>query len=449
MHAHQRRSPRRVTVASVLALACGALVAAQAPTALIPSTLDARASDPVTMGWMIGSPPPPDKLVRFADGSWFQFPQTRWSYSNIRQLMPTSAVGRGNGPVSRLANAERADIDAVTFQPIGRSDSITWAQSLSANYTDGIVVLHRGRIAYERYFGALAADRQHLAFSVTKSFVATVAAALIADGALDEAATVVSHLPELRDSAVGDATIRQLLDMTTGLDYTEDYADPKSPVWELSRAGGFLARPPNYQGPDSFFDYLKTLKKSHPHGEKFAYKTVNTDTLGAVLRRVTGKSVSRLLHERIFSRMGAEADGFFTVDSTGAEFAGGGLNLTVRDLARFGEVMRLAGRFNGQQIVPKAVVDDIRKGGDRALFASAGYKTLPGWSYRNMWWVSHNEHGAFTARGIHGQAIYIDPAAEMVIARFASHPLAGNVNLDPMSLPAYHAVARHLMSVRR
>jgi CubicO group peptidase (beta-lactamase class C family) len=89
----------------------------------------------------------------------------------------------------------------------------------------------------------------------------------------------------------------------------------------------------------------------------------------------------------------------------------------LRDMARFGEMMRLDGRFNGQQMVPKAVVDDIRRGADKAQFAKAGYALLPGWSYRNMWWVSHNEHGAFSARGVHGQAIYIDPKAEMVIAR--------------------------------
>jgi CubicO group peptidase (beta-lactamase class C family) len=108
--------------------------------------------------------------------------------------------------------------------------------------------------------------------------------------------------------------------------------------------------------------------------------------------------------------------------------------------------MRLDGRFNNRQIVPKAVVDDIRRGADRALFAKAGYQLLPGWSYRNMWWVSHNSHGAFTARGIHGQGIYIDPAAEMVIVRFASHPLAANANYDSTSLPAYDAVARHLQN---
>jgi CubicO group peptidase (beta-lactamase class C family) len=414
-----------------------------------PPPLDARASDPVAMGWMAGSPPPPDKLVRFADGSWFRFPQTRWSFSHVRQLMPTRVVGRGDAPPVLLPRAEREDLDAVTFQPIGGAASMTWAQSLAANYTDGILVLHRSRIVYERYFGVLTAERQHLAFSVSKSMVATVAAMLIEEGALNEHAAVASYVPELRTSGVGDATIRQLLDMTTGLDYTEDYVDRTSPAWRLSWAGGFLAPPPDYQGPQSFFDFLRALRKSGPHGETFSYKTVNTDALAAVLRRVTGRSMSELLSERVFARLGAEQDAFFTVDSTGAEFAGGGLNLTLRDLGRFGEMVRLEGRFNGRQIVPRSVVEQIRRGGDRTRFAAAGYTMLPGWSYRSMWWVSHNEHGAFAARGVYGQAIYIDPAAEMVIARFASHPLAANVNLDPTSLPAYDAVARHLMASRR
>jgi CubicO group peptidase (beta-lactamase class C family) len=334
----------------------------------------------------------------------------------------------------------------VTFKPIGRDGTMTWAQSLDANYTDGIVILHRGRIVYERYFGALTPERQHLAFSVTKSFVATVAATLIDEGLIDAGRTVASYVPELAKSGFGDATIRQLLDMTTGLAYSEDYNDPKSPIWDMTRAGGFRARPSGYQGPQSFLEYLATVAKLGEHGTVFVYKTVNTDALAAVMRRVTGKSLSALLQERIFGRLGAEQDAYFTVDSTGAEFAGGGLNLTLRDLARFGEMMRQKGRFNGQQIVPQRVVDDIERGASREQFAPAGYATLPGWSYHDMWWVSHNDHGAYTARGIHGQGVYIDPVAEMVIARFASHPLAGNVNLDPTSLPAYAAVAELLMA---
>jgi CubicO group peptidase (beta-lactamase class C family) len=268
----------------------------------------------------------------------------------------------------------------------------------------------------------------------------------VAEGDIDERAHVASYVPELKSTGFADATIRQLLDMTTGLDYSEVYTDRNSAVWQFTRAGGFLPRPAGDQGPGSFYEYLQTVKKASPHGERFAYKTVNTDALGWVLRRVTGKSLSGLLRERIWSKLGVEQDGLFTVDATGVEFAGGGFNLTLRDMARFGEMMRMGGHYNGQQIVPAAVVDDVRRGGNREHFAPAGYKTLPGWSYRSMWWVSHNDHGAYTARGVHGQAIYVDPKAEMVIARFASHPMAGNVNLDPMSLPAYDAVAKHLMA---
>ncbi|MCY1551962.1 hypothetical protein D9M68_883280 [compost metagenome] len=109
-------------------------------------------------------------------------------------------------------------------------------------------------------------------------------------------------------------------------------------------------------------------------------------------------------------------------------------------------MMRLDGKFNGQQIVPKSVVADIRRGGSQEDFAKAGMKLLPNWSYRDMWWVSHNDHGAYLARGVHGQGIYVDPKAEMVIVRYASHPLAGSSNFDPTTLPAYQAVAEHLMA---
>lgn len=408
-------------------------------------TLDALASDPVAMGWMIGSPPPPDRVIRFADSSFARFPRTRWSYSHMRQLMPTSVVARGNAAVIVLPRDERTDIDEVTFQPLGRRDAMTWAESLLANYTDGIIVLHKGRIVYERYFGVLDAYTQHLAFSVTKSFVATLAATLVDEGVIDEHATVASYVPELRAGGYADATVRHMLDMTTGLKYVEDYTDEHSSIWEFSRAGNFRPRPAGYQGPDSFYGYLQTLQKESPHGERFAYKTVNTDTLGWVLSRVTGKSVRELLRERLWSKLGVEQDAYFTVDPIGVEFAGGGLNLTLRDMVRFGEMMRLGGHYNGQQIVPAAVLEDVHRGGSRDHFALAGYTLLPGWSYRSMWWVSHNDHGAYTARGIHGQAIYIDPAAEMVVARFASHPLGANANLDPTSLPAYHALANHLM----
>jgi CubicO group peptidase (beta-lactamase class C family) len=249
----------------------------------------------------------------------------------------------------------------------------------------------------------------------------------------------------MADSGLGTASLRQVLDMTTSVHYSEDYTDPQAGIWQHARAGGLLPRTQDPGAATTFYEFLTTLRQAGPHGEVFAYKTVNTDLLGWILRRASGLSLSELLHQTVWSQLGAEQDASLTVDSSGTEFAGGGLNCCLRDLARFGEMMRLGGTVAGRQVAPRTAVDDIRRGADPARFAPAGYVTLPGWSYRNMWWVSHNPHGAYCARGIHGQGLYIDPAAEMVIARFASHPKAGNMNLDPHTLPAYAALADHLI----
>jgi len=411
-----------------------------------PAPPTAEQTDPARLGWMVGSPPPADKIIRKEDGSSYRFPQFRWTFSNARQFGPTTNVSRGTAPLVPLARAERSDLESVSFMPLGKTEPMTWGQSFNANFTDGIVVLHKGRVVYERYAGVFSPEGQHMAQSVTKSFFGTIGQILVAEGKLDENAKVSQYVPELKATAFGDATIRNLLDMRTGLKYSENYADPKAEIWDHVRAGNLLPRPPGYQGPQTFYEFLQTVQKEGEHGGAFAYKTVNSDALGWVIRRVTGKSVGQNLAERIWTRLGMEQDAYFAVDSVGNEFAGGGLNTGLRDLARFGEMMRNDGRFNGQQIIPKAVVDDIRNGGDRAAFPAASYPTLPSWSYRNMWWVSHNEHGAFAARGIHGQTIYIDPKAEMVIARYASFPQAANAYLDPTSLPAYHALAKYLMA---
>lgn len=401
------------------------------------------------MGWMVGSPPPADRILRFEDGSYFRFPQMRWSVANFRQLMPTVNVSRGLGEASLLEHQPSNEIDALTFVPLGGGEPMTWQQSLQANYTDRIIILHRGKLVYERYFGVLKPQGQHAAMSITKTFTGTLAALLVAEEKLDPERMVADYVPELALSAFGNASVRQLMDMTTGIHFSEDYADPKAEVWAHAAAGNPLPKPADYQGPRTYYEFLQTVKPQGRHGEAFHYRTANSDALGWVIARVSGQNVAQLLSERIWSRLGAEQDAYMSVDSIGTPFAGGGLNAGLRDLARFGEMMRNEGRYNGTQILPAEVVADIRGGANRDDFAKAGYRLLPGWSYRNMWWVTHNGHDAFMARGVHGQALYIDPLAEMVIARFASHPVAGNAANDPTSLPAFEAVAKHLLEQRR
>jgi CubicO group peptidase (beta-lactamase class C family) len=430
-------------MASFACVLLGGTLAAVADTAA--DLAVARATDPNVLGWMVGSPPPPEKLIRYEDGSFYRFPQWRWSFSHWRELRPTILVSRGSGLTAQFTHVPRSDLDAVTFVPIGGTTPMTWADSLVANYTDGIIVLHRGRIVYEHYFGALTRERPHIAFSVTKSLFGTLATILIAEGALDPSAKVSRYIPELAQSGFGDASVAQVLDMTAAIDFSENYTG-ESPTMEVyKRASGFQVRPVGDNGPRSIYPFLTTISRRGTHGEEFQYRTPNVDVIGWLIARVTGKSPAVVLSERIWSRIGAEDDAFLQVDEDGVPLAGSSLNVRLRDLARFGEFMRLRGKLGKEQTVPTAVVDEICRGGDRRAFLAGGYATLPGWSYHNFWWVSHDDHGVYMARGIHGQAIYVDPKAEMVIARFASHPLAANVNLDPTSLPAYRAIADRLM----
>ncbi len=414
------------------------------PAPVVPEQrpLTAAESDPLRMGWMQGFPPAPDRIIRF-DLAGNLFPRTRYSFSHMREFVPTRAVWRGDGPVGRLPRAER-DIGGVPFTDADGKHR-TFADMLALTYTDGILVMHRGKVVYERYFGALDAQTPHIAMSVTKSLVGTLAAMLAADGKLDPAAPVTQYVPELKDGAYGDATVRQVMDMTVGVHYTENYADPDADVWRYARAVGMLPRPAGDQGPADLYDYLKTLRKEGEHGAVFAYKTVNAEVLAWIVRRASGQSLSSLLSARIWQPMGAQSDAYFTLDSIGTESGGGGLNTTLADLARFGELIRNGGLFNGRQILPKAVIDDIRRGGDPARFAQAGYATLPGYSYRNMWWVSGDDHHTFEARGIYGQRIYIDPVAQIIVVRYASHPIAANAVNDPVTHRACRALADFLM----
>lgn len=414
-------------------------------TAILLAEYLATESDPAKLGWMVGSPPPDDRIVRFDDGSYFDFPAMRWSVSNFRQLMPTVNVSRGLKAPTILPKDINEDIDNIEFIPMGIDKPMTWKESLFINFTDGIVILHKGHIVYEQYFGVLTEDGQHGAMSVTKSYVGTMAAMLAAEGLLDVTKKVSEYVPELGASAFGDATVRQVMDMTTGIKFSEDYADPDAEIWAHAAAGNPLPKDEDYTGPRNYYESLLAIKKQGKHGDAFSYKTANTDVLAWVIARITGKSAAQLLSEKIWSKLGAEQDGYFSVDSIGTPFAGGGLNTGLRDMARFGEMIRNNGMYNGQQVVPKAAIEDIRKGGNPELFEKADYELLKGWSYRNMWWITNNEHDAFTARGVYGQTIYIDPTAEMVIARFASYPISFNSAIDPTSLPAYHAIAKYLL----
>ncbi|WP_240612773.1 serine hydrolase domain-containing protein [Alteromonas flava] len=422
------------------------LAALSLPFASLAQTLDAMQSDPKLLGWMVGAPPPDSKMIMQPQSNYFSFPKMRWTVCHMRELLPTQVVSRGIGSPVKLRYQLDSSIESLTFTPLGSEKTMTWTESLIANYTDGLVILHQGKIVYEYYAGCLAEDGKHAAMSMTKSLTGLAAEILIAEGYLDDTAKVTTYVPELADSAFADATVREVMDMTTALNYSEDYADPNAGIWQYSAAASPLPKPGDYNGPNGYYEYLQTVMKSAEHGSEFGYKTINTDVLGWIVAKVTGMELPDFLSQRIWRRIGAEQDAYMTVDAKGVAFAGGGLSAGLRDLARIGQLMLNNGVLNGTRLFPAQVVDSIRRGGNQDLFAKAGFSTLPNGSYRSMWWVLHNPNGAYAARGVHGQTIYVDPSAEMVIVRFSSYPKAKNGYIDPTSLPAYQAVAEHLMN---
>lgn len=407
----------------------------------------AKNTDPKTLGWMQGTPPLVEKRILLPDSNFFSFPKLRWTVCHFRELLPTEQINRGlNPPIPFDYNLDTDAINALTFTPIDSNQQMTWKDSLEVNFTDGLLILHEGEIVYEYYDGCLEETGKHGAMSMTKSLTGLLAEILVVEGKLDDTALVLSVIPELRGSAFGNATIRQVMNMTTGLDYSEDYSDPNADIWIYSAAASPWPKTADYEGPNGYLEYLQTVKPKGNHGDAFHYMTINTDVLGWIISRVSSREVTELLSDRIWRKIGAELDAYMTVDGIGTPFAGGGLSAGLRDLGRIGQLMLNGGEINSERLFDSQVVENIKEGASKEDFAKAGYTTLQGGSYKSMWWVFHNQNGAFAARGVHGQTVYIDPTADMVIVRFSSFPYAKNALIDPTSLPAYQAVADYLIS---
>ena len=245
----------------------------------------------------------------------------------------------------------------------------------------------------------------------------------VASGAIDVGALVAHYLPELADSAFGDATVQQVLDMTASVQFDEAYDDPSSEVQTQDRVAGW--RTPRSGDPVDSYAFLATLRKAGPHGVLFSYCSANTDVLAWILERVTGRPYGELLSANLWAQLGAEHDGFVTVDRSGFPMANAGVCGTLRDLARFGRMVLDGGTGpQGMAVVPQDWIADIRRGGDPTAAAGAMGGVHPMGSYRNQFWISGDADGSFYATGIHGQYVWMNPNADMVVVKLSSLPEA-------------------------
>ncbi len=283
-------------------------------------------------------------------------------------------------------------------------------------HADGFIVLHRGKIAFEHYAEGMTAATPHLCFSVTKSLVGLIAELLVADGTIDPTARAGTVVPELADTSFAPACLRDLLDMTDGVAFDEDYADPAAQIHDYSRhfwgdgGGGVLAA-------------LARLPQRPSSAKSFAYRTPVTDAVGLMLERLTRDPLEHLLVDRVWGPAGA-GPATWVRDTGGRVIASAGLSCTLRDLARVGRWLAMA---SGPPLAAARAA--IAAGGDHTLFAAGNQPTRPGFSYRSFWWIDHPT-GAINAFGVFGQRLHVVPEDDLVIARFGSHPVAGNAATD-------------------
>src|SRR6056300_1466483 len=292
-------------------------------------------------------------------------------------------------------------------------EEMSLEEGLSHFKTDGLIVLHKGDLLYENYWNSNTPTSQHIAFSVTKSFVSALVGIAHHEGLIDSIEDpITKYLPDFNGTGYERVRIKDILQMSSGVDFNEDYADPKS---DINRFGRATAR------GSSFRDFAKSLERGREPGTYHDYVSIDTQVLGFLLAEVTGMPLKEYLHKKIWNKIGMEDEAFFIVDNNGVEMALGGLNATLRDYAKFGELYLNRGKWNGEQVVPASWVDASHNTDGPHLKPGESELSSSPWGYGLQWWVPGFPDTDYTASGVYNQYIYIDPKENIVIAKTSSN----------------------------
>ena len=400
----------------------------------------ARAEAPKSwedLGLMQGFPPPPE--ARVTRENMLVPPFNRWSYQNMGRLAPSIEIPPGDQVRPLVLHAK--PLEGVIFNSLS-GQRITLEEHLVASRTDAFLVQQDGMLRFERYANGQTPDVRHIMFSVTKSFIGTIAEWLIEKGRLDDTAKVSTYIEALKGSAYGDATVRQVLDMAVGVQFREDYEDPTSEIALYGIACGLGPRvvPEALRNLDSVYTFLPGLKKEREHGGFFHYVTASTEVLGWIIETVTKESTAQWIG-KIWRHLGCESAAQIVADPLGRGVAGAGLSATARDLVRFGQMLLDYGRVDQKEVIPESVVRTLLQGADPAIFGanemfSAFDREI---SYRSQWYVFAGT--ALLGMGIHGQMLYVDFPGKTVIVKQSSD-LVGVPPLLADAVPLLRTIAR-------
>ena len=340
------------------------------------------------------------------------------NFSHMDAAFLSIPVPRGNGPTSELAYGPETTLPAAVDD---------WIKDRSVT---ALVVLKHGQIVYEDYFQGTTADDRRISWSMAKSYLSALVGILMAEGkiaSLDD--PVTKYAPMLVGGAYDGATLRNVLQMTSGVTFDEDYLDFNS---DINRMGRVLA----LGGKMDDFAASLTTHFAEP-GQQWKYVSIDTHVVGMVVRGATGRNIADLLGEMIIAPLGLENAPYYLTDGVGTAFALGGLNMTIRDYARFGQMFAQGGMWQGQQIVPADWV---------AASTRSSAPTAPGdTGYGYQWWIpARSDPGVFMARGIYGQYIYIDTQRDVVIATTAADRKFREVGVSQQNEDMFRLIAAKL-----
>ena len=346
--------------------------------------------------------------------SFYVPPYNLYYFHHIDQLNVQQDWIRRTGPVFALREPSTPFSASYTYA----NQRHTLDEYFVRNYVVGFVVLHDNQILLEKYFHGADRESRFLSNSVSKSFTSVLVGAAIADGKIKSVDDpVVKYLPWLKDSSgFRDTTIKNLLEMASGVQFDEEYTNPGADIGRYASA--------LLHGEPSFHDLVLSIKAKIKPGTKFEYQTIDTQVLGMTLEAATGQALNHYAEEKLWSKIGPEDDAFlFRSKQQAQTCAGSALNVRLRDYARFGLMAMYGGTLGGQRVVPEAWIRAATEPKDKVLQPQPnGPSDQQNFGYGYQWWLLDDDDGSFAALGIYGQTIYVNPKRHVVIVQTAAWP---------------------------
>ena len=361
---------------------------------------------------------PPEAAGQVTLANWRAPGFNRWAFHHVREIIPSAAIAADPARAWQLGGGPPLEWPGLQAF-IGQTD------------TDGLAIVHRGRLVFEHYANGMTAQDPHILMSVSKSMLGLLAGILAGQRALELERPVSDYVESLKATGYHGATVRDLLDMRTGVAFEEDYAAASGPMVAYRKATGWNPLEPGEQPSDLRSFYGELGKMDRAHGGAFRYTSPNTDLLGWVIERATGRRYADLMSELLWKPLGAERDAYITLDRLGAPRCAGGMCATLPDLARVGQLLVEGGRG----IVPAAWIEDLERGGDRAAWDAGNFAWIfPGlpMRYRAKWYAVDGAPPLVFGWGIHGQHLFVDRAREVVVAKLSSQ--AQPVDVERMQI---------------